>query len=197
MQDLPKKAQLKDKTTVMLRLMTKDDLDKIIEFYKVLPEEDKLFLREDVTKRETIEKWIRGINYDKVLPLLAEKDKRLVGHATLHMPEYGWSRHIGEIRVVVARDFQRKGLGSLMAAKTFNIALSKGLDKLIARMMDTQISARKGFEKLGFKEECRLKDHVMDLNGKKHDMIIMSSSVADLWKRMEDLIVYSEMRVIG
>jgi len=33
-----------------------------------------------------------------------------------------------------------------------------------------------------------LKDHVKDLHGNKHHLIIMTNDVKTIWKRMEDLI---------
>ena len=195
--DFPKEVKLKDSGVVTVRGMMKTDLEKLVEFFNELPEEDKLFLKDDVTRRSTIETWLGNLDYERILPLVAEVENRIVGDASLHMHKHGWARHVGEIRVVVAKDYQRRGLGSILAGIIFQIALGLGLDKIQAQMMDNQIGARKAFEKLGFKEEAILKESVMDLKGDKHDLVIMSNSVTELWKRMEDMIVYSEMRVIG
>ena len=66
--------------------------------------------------------------------------------------------------------------------------MRRGLDKLVAFMMDNQIGAYKAFKRVGFKKEAELKDHVIDLNGKKHNLIIMTNNVRKLMKKMNDVI---------
>lgn len=185
----PKEITLKDGSKVVLRPMVKEDKERLREFFLNLPEEDRLFLRDDVTKEEVIETWVRDLNYQRVLPILALVGERVVGDATLHRRPFGWMRHIGEIRIVVAREFQRRGLGSLLAKEIFHQALKAGLEKLVAEMMADQPAALKVFEKLGFKKEAVFIKHVIDLKGKKHDLVVMTSDVADLWKRIEELIL--------
>ena len=52
--DYPKTFRLKDGSTVDLRLMTKDDLKGLLAFFKELPEEDRMFLKEDVTQPQLV-----------------------------------------------------------------------------------------------------------------------------------------------
>lgn len=193
--EYPKTVKLKDGTKVTLRLMTKDDKEKLLKFFRELPEEDRLFLKDDVTDPNVIERWIRELNYEKVLPLIAEKDGEIIGDATLHRDIHGWGKHIGEIRVVVARPYQRKGLGAILARELFHQALRIGLHKLQALMMSNQIGAYKAFKKLGFKKEAELKDHVIDLQGNKHNLIIMTNNVRNLVEKIDDLIKSLELSI--
>jgi RimJ/RimL family protein N-acetyltransferase len=192
MEEYPKALKLKDGTTVRMRLMSPDDLPKLLEFFRSLPEEDRLFLKDDVTNPEVIERWIRELDYDRVLPVLAEVEGKIVGDATLHLQKHGWMRHLGEVRLVVAREFQRKGLGTILAREIFHHAVLKGLQKLLALMMESQIGALKAFRRLGFRREAVLKDHVIDLKGNRHDLIFMTNDVAELWRKIGDLILESE-----
>ena len=124
--DYPKTFRIKDGSSVDLRLMTRDDLGRLWTFFKELPEEDRMFLKENVTQ-EVIGSWINRLDYDAVLPILALVGDRVVGDATLHMQSHGWMRHIGEIRMVVAKDYQRKGIGTLLARELFYNAIRRGL----------------------------------------------------------------------
>ena len=45
---------------------------------------------------------------------------------------------------------------------------------------------------MGFVLEAILRDHATDLAGKKHDIYIMSNYMAELWRKMEDMIMYQE-----
>ena len=184
----PRTIVLKSGEEVQLKLMHPEDKDALLEFFKNLPQEDKLFLKEDVTDPKVIQRWIDEMDYTKVLPVLAWYGDRIVGDSTLHMEKYGWSRHVGEIRVVVASDFQRKGLGKAMVKNLVAHAIDFGLDKIIAMVMEGQYSAQKAFERLGFVKEAVLKNHVKDLEGNKRDLIILANDVSHIWNRMEELV---------
>ncbi len=193
--EYPKAVILKDGTEVLLRLLTKDDNELLYKFFNQLPKEDRLFLKEDVTDPDVIGRWIENLDYDKVLPLIAEKDGEIVADATLHRDAYGWEKHIGEVRVVVARELQRKGLGAIMVQQLFHHALRRGLDKLQVLVMENQIAAIKAFRRVGFKKEAELKDHVIDLQGKKHNLIIMTNNVRNLVSKIDDLIKSLELKI--
>ena len=70
------------------------------------------------------------------------------------------------------------------------------VDKLVFRAMDTQTSAINAMKALGFVKEAVLKEHVVDLHGRTHDLVIMTNYVAELWRKMEDLILDTEFEVI-
>lgn len=187
MRGYPKVERMRDGTVVLLRPMAHGDQVRVKAFYKGLPEEDRLFLRDDVTREEVVDRWFAELNYERVLPILAltKAESEVVACATLHRYPQGWQRHVGEIRIVVAHLFQRRGLGSLMARVIIAEALAAGLDKLVAAMMADQIRARKAFSQLGFIPEATLKDQVMDLRGRTHDLLIMTRDVKALWEELE------------
>lgn len=189
MRGYPKVERLRDGTTVHLLPMADGDQVRVKAFYKGLPEEDRLFLRDDVTRNEVVDRWFAELNYERVLPILAlsEGESEVIACATLHRYPQGWQRHVGEIRIVVAPPFQRRGLGSLMARIIIAEALKAGLDKLVAAMMTDQTRARKAFSQLGFIPEATLKDQVMDLRGRTHDLLIMTRDVKALWEELEQV----------
>jgi len=184
----PRSLVLKTGEQIELRLMNKADKDALIAFFKELPAKDKLFLKEDVTREDVIQRWIDEMDFSVVLPVLAWYDGRVVGDATLHMEKFGWSRHVGEIRVVVAADFQRKGLGKAMVKNLVAHAIDFALDKIIAKVMENQHSARKAFERLGFKTEAILKGHVKDIEGNRQNLVILANDVSAIWTTMEELV---------
>jgi RimJ/RimL family protein N-acetyltransferase len=189
MENYPKTVKTKDGTSVVIRLLTQDDGPALLAFFRALPADDRLFLREDVTKKEVIDRWITQLDYEEVLPIVAVKDSTIVGDATLHFNRYGWHRHMAEIRCVVARQYQKKGLGTILMHELVSHASQKGVDRIRAEMMDTQISAQKAFRRLGFKKEAELKNFVIDIDGKSHNLVIMVNDVSELWKKMEDLLI--------
>ena len=122
MEGFRKEGILKDGTRVILRPMNQDDREKLIDFFSRVTEEDRLYLRSDVRNPKIIDHWVKHIDYKKVFPLLAEVDGKIIGDATLHMRKTGWKRHLGNVRVVVAKEYQNKGLGTLLINELAELA---------------------------------------------------------------------------
>lgn len=170
----PKMVKLKTGEEVMLRPLVRTDKEPLLEFFRRLPERDRMFLRDDVAKEETVSKWTREMNYNRVLPIIAEHHGRIIADATLHRREHSWTRHVGEIRIVIDEKWRGRGLGSILVKEIYGQARKRGIEKLIAEMADDQKDAMRVFEKFGFSNEAILKGHVIDADGNHHDLIIMS-----------------------
>jgi RimJ/RimL family protein N-acetyltransferase len=180
--EYPKKVNLRDGSKVIMRPVLREDEEALYQFFKGLSKEDRLYLRDDVTSREVIHGWMENIDYERVLPILAFDDETGVADATLHRNPHGWRHHVGEIRMSVAGSHRGRGLARVIAAEIFQLAVGYGLDKLVAEMLTVQKNAQRVFARLGFQEEAVLKDHGVDADGNKHDLIVMSNNVAALWE---------------
>jgi len=195
MAEFPKTVKLKDETKVTLRLMVDDDLDSLFEFYKAIPEKDRMFLRVDVTNKGNVERRFGKLNYDYVYPILAFCDGKMIGIGTLFRPEFGWKRNLGEVRVLIAEDYQRKGLATIFVRELFFYALRAKIYKLQAEMTENQQSAMAAFERLGFRQEAKLKKHVTDIRGRRRDLVIMTLDIEDFWYLMEDFVESHDFRI--
>ena len=114
--------------------MTAGDRDEMVAFAKALPRHDLLFLRRDITRIDAVDAWIREIDDGEIYTVLAHEGERLVGYSTLHLSRQAWSRHVAEIRVVVAEGMRGKGLGGLLTQEVFTLALALEVEKIVARM---------------------------------------------------------------
>lgn len=195
MAEHPKIVKLKDDTKVTLRQMVQADLDSLFEFYKAIPETDRMFLRVDVTEKKNVERRFGNLNSDYVYPILALDENKIIGIATIFRPEYGWKRNLGEIRVLISPDYQRKGLATIFVRELFFYALKAKIYKLQAEMTENQDSAIAAFERLGFREEARLKKHVTDIRGRRRDLVIMTLDIEDFWYLMEDFVEKHDFRI--
>lgn len=188
LRNYPVQATLLNGAAVTLRPMTREDGPGLLRFFRGLPPEDRLWLRDDVTDESIIERWTRHLDYGRIIPILGELEGEIVGDATLHRSEHNWMRHVGEIRVVTSPRVRRQGLGTLLAREVFNVALILKLEKIIARMSEDQTGVRRVFEGLGFHEEALLKGYVMDPRGQTRDMVILAQDVSHFWSKIEDQI---------
>jgi L-amino acid N-acyltransferase YncA len=182
------KVKLKDGTEVVIRELTLDDLEKSVGFFRELPKEDRVYLRVDVTKRENVEQRIKRMKIENVFRLVAVAGDRIVADGALELEAEEWEQHMAELRLIVAHDYQRKGLGLLMARELFTLAASKNVEEVVARFMAPQKSARNVLEKLGFHQDSILHDYVRDIDGKKRDLVLMRCDLKSLWEKLEDYI---------
>ena len=188
--------QIKDGTKIVIRPLSKQDGPELLKFFTAMPEDDRLFLKDDVAKKEVIDRWITDLDFDKVFPIIAEKDSAIVGDATLHFNRYRWQLHMAEIRCVVDRKYQQKGLGTALMRELVSAAQARDVSKIRANMMDIQKSAQKAFQRLGFQKEAELKDFLIDKDGKKHNLILMVNDVSAMWKKMEDLLFFHDIKTM-
>lgn len=170
----PRDMRMSNGKTITLRLMDRNDVDRVVTFARALSKKDLMFLRRDITDPREVEQWVDGIENGTSVTVLACDNETLAGYATLHHNEALWTRHVGEIRTNVGADYRGMRLGSLLVEEMFQIARDLGLRKLTANMVADQKAARGAFERLGFHPEALLADHVLDSEGRTHDMLIMS-----------------------
>ncbi len=187
-----KKVKLKDGTQVVIRHMRRDDLEGSYAFFKALPEEDRQFTRADVTKRERIAARIREMRTGRVRRLVAVVGDEIVADGALELEGHEWKEHVGELRLFVARRYQRKGLGMLMARELYALAASEKVEEIVVKMMRPQLAARNIFRRLGFHEEVLMPDYVKDQSGKKQDLIVMRCDLDALWKELEHYLAESD-----
>jgi RimJ/RimL family protein N-acetyltransferase len=186
LREFPKQVQLQDGTAITLRPMVRDDRDVLRDFFRRLSPEDRQFLKDDVARPEVVEAWARDLDYDRVLPILAIHEGSIVGDATLHRQPHGWMRHVGEIRVATDPFFRRRGLATVLAREIFYLALQAGLDKMVAEVAADQVAALKVFGRLGFQQEARLAHQIVDLHGRKHDLVILTTDIPALMAKMQE-----------
>ena len=173
----PKQVTLQTGTRVIIRPMVKEDSKKLHTFFCKIPREDRLFLRDDVSLREVIDSWAEELDYEKVLPLVAEVDDTIVADATLHRRKIGWTSHVGKVRLVVDTDYRTKGLGTLMIEALIDTARNAGLEMLVAEIMGGQTGNLSAFKRLGFEKEAVFYNYVKDQTGEEHDLVIMMKNL--------------------
>ena len=168
----PRSASLRDGRKISLRLMQPDDKDLILEFARSLPSDDLLFLRRDITQPAAVDEWIKEIESGSTYTVLGFDGDQLLGEGDLHYNAADWTRHLGEIRLLLSPDARGLGLGRIIAEEIYAIAQLLELQLLTARMVLDQSAAQSVFRRLGFQREAVLWDYVIDADGKTHDLLV-------------------------
>ena len=174
--------------------MSAGDAAGLRAFISSLPEHDLLFLSRDITHPKVIEAWISALAEGRVKSLVALENGVIVGCTAIVLHELSWSRHVGELRVLVSPSWRGKGLGRVLIQECFVQALELGLAKLCVQMTVDQRAAIAGFEGIGFRAEALFRNHVRDRDGKLYDLAVLSHDVGEVQSRMA---AYGKSDVVG
>ncbi len=164
--------------------MTQSDAARLHEFFCGIPPEDLLFLRRDVSDRKVSAHWSERVARGAIQTVFACDGDKVIGQASLHMSSTPWSAHVGEVRVVVDRSMRQTGLGTRLTSEIFLIAIQRGIKKIVAEMTIEQKAAIAVFQKLGFRVEGLLRNHVRDREGAAHDLVLMAHETQEFSDQM-------------
>ncbi len=168
-----------------VRPMDAADRSAVLAFAEGLPDHDLLFLRRDIREAGVVDQWIGEIESGQMTTLLALADGELIGYASIDRSQLQWSSHVAEIRVVISESARAMGLGRLLVEQAFRAAVAAGIEKVVARMTPDQKGAVAAFEGLGFRPEGLMRNHVRDLSGEKHDLLVMGLDIVALHGTLE------------
>ena len=188
LEGFPQTLALRDGSHLTIRPAARGDEAALLAFYRDLPEEDRQFLKDDVTTESWADRFIQRIERGEATALVALVGDQVLAEATLNRPRHGWSQHVGELRVAVARPHRRKGLATALAGRLVKIATDQGAEKLLVEVMENQVAALRTFETLGFSREAVLRGQVKDISGIRRDLHILSNDVSHIWEAMEALL---------
>lgn len=178
----PKEIVLKEGQEAIIRLLQMDDRELLCRFYAGIPEADRWFMRQDVRDPAVVDKWMDDIDKGKVSSIVALSQGRIVGHASLHMREFGSTRHIGRFRLMVLPEFRYKRLGTWLLLDLIQLAMDKGLSEVrsdfVVGIEEAAIEAARKFD---FFEKSVLKHYVKDQQGNRHDLLIMIKRLHKNW----------------
>ena len=173
----PRSVTLNDGSSLRLRPMVPGDIHRVLAFARSLPADDLMFLRVDITRMIVVMQWAEKIKAGLTVTLLAEKDREVVGYASLHHDQVSWQRHLGDLRIQVGPEYRGRGLGTALGREMFAIAPDIGIEKMVAQMTADQARAIALVERTGFRREALLRDFVIDRDGRKHDLVVMTCDV--------------------
>jgi ribosomal protein S18 acetylase RimI-like enzyme len=184
LQRYPREVTLRNGVTLVFRPMGRDDVDRLWVFFQQVPPANKMFFRQDVSRREVVQHWADTLDYGVVLPILALEGDRVVGDATLHRQKAGWKQRVGVVRVQIAPDYRHLGLGTAMVRELRHLGEKAALHYLMAEVIEEQAAAVRAFEKMGFVRAAKFENFVNDQKGGLHNLLVllypMSSPPDDL-----------------
>jgi L-amino acid N-acyltransferase YncA len=165
--------------------MRPEDVERSYAFFCALPAEDRKYLRTDVTRRELVERRATELDRDRVERVVVTHDDEIVADGALELQGHGWGNNVAEVRLIVARPWQRFGLGTIVARELFHLASFHRVHRIVGRLMRPQVGAHRIFRRLGFHEEFLIPEQIRDQSGQWQDLIIMRCPLDELWQDLE------------
>ena len=170
----PKQLELRDRTQVAVRPLAESDGEALLAFFLSIPEDERYFLKHDVTSPEVIRDWVSNLDFHRVLPLIAIDGERIVGEAALIRKRGAARSHLAEMRVVVAPGYRDKGLGTLLVREICDIASDEEFSGILFELIpDREPEAYATAEWLGFVRTGTIEGGACDQAGHLHDIALM------------------------
>ncbi len=167
-----KLVTLKDGARVLFRVLGPPDADALVAFFQSVTPNDLRYIRSDVKNKDIVAGWALNSDHDRVLPIVAIVQDRIVGEATLHFKS-GPHAHVAEVRIFLAGDFRRRGLGIQMLEMLFELARWRDIHLLEAQIVADQSWVIKAFKKLGFEQQGVLEDYFMTPERGTRDVVLL------------------------
>jgi GNAT superfamily N-acetyltransferase len=156
---------------VLIRNLQATDEDELRAFFEQIPEDDRTFFKEDLEEPGVLRRWIDN---ERGVRLVACDDDGWLSAIAAVWPGVGRSRHVGDLRLVVAMEHRRRGLGRDMARHALIEALRRGMWKLSVEVVSVQQGTIDMFLSLGFAPEAMLRDQLRGADGEAQDVVILS-----------------------
>ena len=177
-------VELTDHRTVGLRPLASADSDRLFAFFQALPKKDRLFPLDDIQNSDLIRKWTQNLDFEHVIPLVAEVGNEIVADGTLYIPRSGWGQHTGLIRLVVAGTHRDVGLDVLIVRKLVALAEEHGLEKLQVHVLEDDGTQVHLFHRLEVPKAVVLKNMVKERNGDNRNLGVMICDVGSLHRAL-------------
>jgi len=149
----PRVVELPDGAQVRLRPLVSRDEPELVQLFINIPYEDLRNLHDNVSDPVIVRRWCRNINYDRVLPIVAELEGKIVADATLKRCAAGPTRRVGRFRAYVHPEYRRRGLGAVLLREILDLARAVGMTQLAVELYQGQREMRKMFLRYGFHDE--------------------------------------------
>ena len=171
----PRETGLRDGSRVLVRSLEDGDEQALLDFFLRIPEEERFFLKEDVTAPDVVDRWVRERDFRRALALVAMDGSRVVADAVLIRRRGNSRSHIGEIRVVVAPEYRERGLGTALIRELCDVADDAGLEKVMFELVaDREQEAIRAAEWLGFLRVATIEGGAVNPLGHHHDVVLMA-----------------------
>lgn len=165
----------KDGQQVILRTPKREDLDDFVTLINsLINERADILLEVPVTRNAEID-WLSqklaAIEKGEVIQIVAEINDHVIATTDVTI-KTGARTHVGDIGIIILKDFRDVGIGTEMLKQLLAQAQEQGIKIVTLSVFETNTRAQHVYEKLGFHECGRIPGEIYK-NGQYIDHITM------------------------
>ena len=160
------------------------DLNGLARFFAALPSSLQNTLRYRVTDKKLLRHRLKQIDGTSHWRLIAEIEGKIVGDATMDREPFGWTRHVAEVRAVVDPQYSFLDIEAALFRELALLGDKGGIERLFTEVMKGQNNLIAALEQTGFVYEATRRKYAKDLQGKLHDVIILSNDINKVWRSL-------------
>lgn len=182
--DYPKARVTGDGISILLRPVEKTDEEGLRRMFAGIPEEERWFLRENLTDPDKLHQWLETLDFRRTLPMVAVREDtgEIIANLRLYRSYSACTDHVAHVRIMVLPAYRAQKVGSWMILDAAKLATDMGIEKLFAEFVaGIEDIAVKAAERLDFRQEAVLKDYMLDRHGNYRDLIIMVKNLSKEW----------------
>lgn len=171
----PKETTLRGGQSVTVRTLGAADERGLLDFFLGIPEEDRFYLKDDVTSPALIHDWTQNLNFDRALPLVALDGDHIIAEGVLVRRRGNARSHVAEVRITVTPDWRNRGLGSALMRELCDVAADAELDAVLLEVVEgAEEAAIEATEAMGFVRIGRIEGGARDQQGHLHDIVLLA-----------------------
>ncbi len=171
----PKWVTWRDKLEVQIRPLNPDEVDRLVAWLRSLDERELAKLPCDVADADYPGRLHEELRDRSVHRMVAWKDgNEIVGSIALYPGALRWLRHTGRLVVVTDPKVRRTGIAVVLLEEMIRLAGDLKIMKLYAELTGMHKEARRLARNIGMRREATLRKHVIDSEGRLHDLHIYS-----------------------
>lgn len=172
----PRNIRAKDGREVLIRSVRWEDLDGLVEFINSLVEGDADILRSSKVTRSEEAEWLgkrlARVANGELIDAVAEVEGVVVANSEVEKRSDLMS-HVGYLGIGVKSDYRGIGIGTQVMKVLIEESRKAGLKVLVLDHFETNKTARRLYEKMGFRETGRTPKGIYK-NGNYIDVVRMT-----------------------
>jgi ribosomal protein S18 acetylase RimI-like enzyme len=177
---LPKTINLRNGTSIILRHLSKEDLNDIWNIFNEVVEEKQFIpVINPVTSRFEKENWYFRQKDEDNIVVVAEIDNHIVGQCMIEHTYWDASAHVGDLGIIIAAHYRNFGLGQYLIQEALKVARDKAFEKICLSCFHTNIRALNLYKRIGF-QKVGLRERQFKMDGKIFDEVLMELWLKDL-----------------
>ena len=153
------------------RRIRADDRAALQAFADRIPAGDRTFFDRVLLHQVAVAGWTTAVPARRSAAVDGDD---IVGLTTV-VPGTGWTRHVGELRVIVQPDRRGLGVGQELVRIGLELARELEMEKVTVEVMAINKGAIAMFEAVGFATEACLRGQVRDGENRLQDLLVMSA----------------------